>query len=121
MFDLKDVEIIELHGFSDASLKAYAAVIYNRFKLKDGSYCISFVASKSKINPIERKNLTIPKLELMACVLLNQLMFSVYSSLKFNYKDMKLFCWTDSLDCLFWIYNIKKKLETISTDPCFKH
>ena len=27
MFDLKDVEIIERHGFSDASLKAYAAVI----------------------------------------------------------------------------------------------
>ena len=21
---------------------------------------------------------------------------------------MKLFCWTDSLDCLFWIYNTKK-------------
>ena len=50
----------------------------------------------------------IPKLELMACLLLNQLMFSVYSSLKFSYKDMKLFCLTDSLDCLFWIHNIKK-------------
>ena len=28
MFDLKDVEIIEPHGFSDASLKTYAAVIF---------------------------------------------------------------------------------------------
>ena len=69
MFDLKDVEIIELHGFSDASLKAYAAVIYIRFKLKYGSYCVNFVVSKTKTNPIERKNLTIPKLELMACAL----------------------------------------------------
>ena len=108
MFGLKDVEINKLHGFSGASLKAYAAVIYIRFKLKDGSYCVNFVASKTKINPMERKNLTIPKLELMACVLLNQLMFSVYSSLKFNYKDLKLFCWTGSLDCLFWIHNTKK-------------
>ena len=103
MPDLKDVEIIELHGFSDTGFKAYVAVIYIRFKLKlkDGSYCVNFVASKTKINPIGRKNFTIPKLELMACALLNQLMFSVYSSLKFNYKDMKLFCWTESLDCLF--------------------
>ena len=75
MFDLKDVEIIELHGFSEASLKAYAAVICIRFELKDDSHCVHFVASKTKINPIERQNLTIPKLELMACVLLNQLFF----------------------------------------------
>ena len=75
MLDLKDVEIIELHGFSDASLKAYAAVICIRFELKDDSHCVHFVASKTKINPIERQNLTIPKLELMACVLLNQLFF----------------------------------------------
>ena len=33
---------------------------------------------------------------------------------------MKIFCWTDSLDCLFWIHNIKKKIETIYTDRCFK-
>ena len=66
-------------------------VIFIRFKLKDGSYCVNFVASKTKINPVERKNLTIPKLELMACALLNQLMFSVYSSLQFNYKDMNFF------------------------------
>ena len=77
MFDLKGFEIIELHGFSGASLKAHTCVIYIRFKLKDGSSCANFVASKTKINHIERISLTIPKLELMACVLLNQLMFSV--------------------------------------------
>ena len=52
MFDLEEVEIIELHWLSDASLKAYVAVIYIRFKLKDGSYRWWFVASKTKINPI---------------------------------------------------------------------
>ena len=31
MFRFKDVEIIELHGFSGANLKAYVAVIYIRF------------------------------------------------------------------------------------------
>ena len=78
--DLKDAAIIEVRGFSDAILKAYAAVIYIRFKLKDGSYCVNFVASKTKINTIERKNIIFPKLELMARLLLNQLMFSIYFS-----------------------------------------
>ena len=92
LLDLKDVEITELHGFSDASLKAYAAVICIRFKLKDDSYCTNFVASKTKISRVARKNLLTPKLELIACVLLNQLVFSVYSSLKFTCRDMKPFC-----------------------------
>ena len=57
-------------------MNAYVAVIYMRSKLKDGSYCINFIASKTKINPIERKNLTILKLELMIndmCVFFDQL------------------------------------------------
>ena len=86
MFGLKYVEINKLHGFSGASFKAYAAVIYIRFQLNDGSYCIGFVARKTKINPMERKNLIVPKLELMARVLLNQLMFLVSFSLKFIIK-----------------------------------
>ena len=55
MFDFKDVETIELRAFSDASLKACTAVIYIRFKLKDDSYCVNFVAIKTKINLIEKK------------------------------------------------------------------
>ena len=45
--------------------KAFAAVVYIRYKLKDGSYFVNAVASKTKVNPIERKNLAIQKLELM--------------------------------------------------------
>ena len=88
--------------------KAYAAVVYIRYKLKDGSYFVNVVASKTKVNPIERKKLNNSKIRIDGCVLLNQLLFSVYFSLKFNHEDVKLFCWTDSLDCLFWIHNTKK-------------
>ena len=57
---------------------------------------------------IERKKLNNSKIKING-MCNHQLMFSVFSSLKFNYKDMKRFCWTDSLDCRFWIHNIKKK------------
>ena len=60
MFDLKDLKIIELHGFSDASLM----LIYLRFKLKDGSYCTYFVASKTKINPYRKKKLNNSKIRI---------------------------------------------------------
>ena len=56
---------------------------------------------------IERKKLNNSKITING-MCNHQLMFSVFSSLKFNYKDMKIFCWTDSLDFLFWIHNIKK-------------
>ena len=49
MFDLKDVEIIEVHGFSDASWKAYAAVIYIRFTLKDGHIASILLQVKLKL------------------------------------------------------------------------
>ena len=82
MFDLKDVEIIELHGFSDASLKAYAAVICIRFKLKYDSYCVNFVASKTKINPIQRQNNS--KISINGMCAFESTIFSVCSSLRFN-------------------------------------
>ena len=82
LFDLKDVEIIELHGFSDATFKAYAAAVYVRFKLKDDC-CVNFFASKTKQFQIRINGI---------CTFESIHVFSLF--LKFNYKDMKLFCWT---------------------------
>ena len=107
MFDLKDVEIIELHGFSDASFKVYAAAVYVRFKLKDDSCCINIFASKTKQFQIRINGI---------CTFESTYVFSLF--LKFDYKDMKLFCWTDLLDCLFWIHNTKKN-EKNSDRPVF--
>ena len=70
-------------------MKAYTAVIYIRYKLKVGSYFVNVFASKTKVNPIERKNNS--KIRINGCVLLNQLLFSVSSSLKFNHEDVKFF------------------------------
>ncbi|XP_070854707.1 uncharacterized protein [Drosophila suzukii] len=47
-FVANDADNIELHGFSDASTKAYAAVVYSRVTNDDGSILVSLVAAKTR-------------------------------------------------------------------------
>lgn len=54
---------LEIHGFSDASQIAYAAVLYFRVEYLSGSIITHICAAKSKVAPI--KTVTIPRLELL--------------------------------------------------------
>ena len=62
---------IQLHGFSDASERAYAAVVYIRSTYSDGQAEVRLVASKSRVTPIKRQ--TIPRLELLGALILARL------------------------------------------------
>ena len=42
-----------MHGFSDASEKAYAAVVYLRMKYDDKHVEVNLVASNSRVSPIK--------------------------------------------------------------------
>ncbi|GBN40590.1 hypothetical protein AVEN_100945-1 [Araneus ventricosus] len=55
-----------LHVFCDASLDAYAAVIFLRSDNR-GEIILRLVGSKSRVSPLKR--LTIPRLELLVCLL----------------------------------------------------
>ena len=66
---------VQLHGFSDASERAYGAVVYIRTSNRTGDANISLVISKTKVAPIKR--LSIPRLELCGAQLLAQLMHHV--------------------------------------------
>ena len=103
--NLCDVTDMQLHGFSDASGKAYACVIYLRILFNNGGVFTTFVASKSRVAPI--KKITIPRLELMAYVILSCLMNTVIRSLT-DYVISNLYCWTDSTDCFYWITSRNK-------------
>ena len=58
-FDILDGWKFELHGFSDASLKSCAAVVYLRAIHKDQILC-NIVASKTKVAPTNKTSLTVP-------------------------------------------------------------
>ena len=84
-----DVESIELHGFSDASKIAFGACVYIRIKSSKGIKT-QLVAAKSRIAPL--KDETIPRLELMAAVVLAQLITSVHSALSKCTKKESMKC-----------------------------
>ena len=77
--DEDQLEKLELHGFSDASLQNYGACIYLRSILKSDTISVSLVTSKSRLAPI--KGSTVPRLEFLGNMSLSRLMDSVKKSL----------------------------------------
>lgn len=79
----KDFTLIEIHSFCDASMNAYAACIYLRCKDGYNNFQTHLLCSKTKVAPL--KSLTIPKLELCACLLGSQLISQVKNALNIDY------------------------------------
>ncbi|CAL8112164.1 unnamed protein product [Orchesella dallaii] len=88
----------ELHGFSDASEKAYGGIIYLRVVNIDGTIRVSFVTSKAKVAPM--KQLTLARLELCGALVLSNLIVAVKQALKLS---CDVFSWCDSTIVLRWI------------------
>ncbi|GFW36442.1 uncharacterized protein TNCV_1344031 [Trichonephila clavipes] len=82
---------IIIHGFADASTAAYGAVLYAQ-SISEEDVSTRLLCSKSRVAPV--KPITIPRLELCACVLLSQLLEKVLHSLTLPIQQIML--WTDS-------------------------
>ncbi|XP_018397750.1 PREDICTED: uncharacterized protein LOC108775769, partial [Cyphomyrmex costatus] len=92
---------LEIHGFSDASQKAMAAVVYFRVTDPTGHTSVHFVSSKTKVAPLKR--LTVPRLELSGAVLLTKLVSHILSIL--DLADSPVVLWTDSAITQVWLNN----------------
>ena len=58
-----DIISVQLHGFSNASMQAYCAVIYLVCETTRGNH-VALLCSKTRVAPL--KSLSIPRLELMS-------------------------------------------------------
>ena len=67
---MKDHKVVsyQLHGFSDASEKAFVAVVYLRVEYKCMPRDIQLVASKTRVAPVKKQS--IPRLELLGATIL---------------------------------------------------
>ena len=92
-----------LHGFGDASKKAYCAVVYMVYQLTDGSRHVRLLTGKTRVAPL--KQLTIPRLELMSATILTTLMETVQNALSPQVEVSGMTYWQDSKTALYWIRN----------------
>ncbi|XP_035218580.1 uncharacterized protein LOC118191833 [Stegodyphus dumicola] len=115
-----------LHVFCGASQAAYATVIYLRSKEEDEVF-VKFVIEKSRVSLL--KKITIPRLELLACVLGARL--ARYTVETLCLVDVPIYYWTDATVALSWIQreenwgvfvnNTVKKIRKLLKQECRRH
>ncbi|GFQ73078.1 integrase catalytic domain-containing protein [Trichonephila clavata] len=101
-------EKLMLLGYADASESAYGAVVYMHCVKEDGTTITKLIASKSRVAPI--KVISIPCLELSACLLLAQLVDKTCFSLQVHLD--KVILHTDSTIAIAWINTPANQLKT---------
>jgi len=90
---------LQLHTFCDASKDAYAAVVHLRDADECGRVSVQLIMTKSRLAPLKRP--TIPRIELLACVIAARLTHFIRESL--SMPAMQSFLWSDSSSALSWI------------------
>ena len=88
-----------VHCFADASQKAYGAVVFLVLQNE-----VSFVAAKSRVAPL--KQLTLPRLELMAALVATRLTQFVMNAI--HLQEPSIFIWSDSQIVLHWVKSQKQ-------------
>ncbi|XP_026315040.1 uncharacterized protein LOC113226570 isoform X1 [Hyposmocoma kahamanoa] len=109
---VSDFSRAELIGFADASsTTAYGCCLYLRLINSSGKVHMHLLCSKSRINPLQKKSMTVPRLELNAALLLSKLVTKVYNSLKLKIYIKAVHLFSDSKIVLAWLNTEIAKLQ----------
>ena len=88
-----DSRIVDIHGFCDSAGKAYCAVVSEAVSCSDG-VLVNYWVGKSRLVPMRK--LSTPRLELLACLLLSELVILVNDAVKSEVRIKEICCWSDS-------------------------
>lgn len=97
-----------IHGFCDASSKAYAAVAYLRVETENGEIKTNIIAAKARVAPV--KPLSTPRLELCGGALLAKLLKQIKDAMRI--PENQIFAWTDSTIVLSWLQGEPNRWQT---------
>ncbi|XP_041449449.1 uncharacterized protein LOC121404235 [Drosophila obscura] len=89
---------VQIHGFCDASQRAYGAAIYIRVERPQGIVC-ALLTAKARVAPV--KTVSLPRLELCGAVLLTELSEAILPQLPLDTSQVSF--WTDSTIVLAWL------------------
>ncbi|XP_041451321.1 uncharacterized protein LOC121404964 [Drosophila obscura] len=89
---------VQIHGFCDASQRAYGAAIYIRVERPHGIVC-ALLTAKTRVAPV--KTVSLPRLELCGAVLLTELSEAIIPQLPLDTSQVSF--WTDSTVVLAWL------------------
>ena len=95
-----DCRIVDIHGFCDSAGKAYCEVVFAKVSCNLG-VSVNFWVGKSRLAPIRK--LSIPRLELLACLLLSELVSLVVDAVKSEVKIKEICCWSDREITIWWM------------------
>jgi hypothetical protein len=90
-------ELTQIHTFCDANR------VFARVKMGD-EVVVQLLAAKSRLSPLDKKRnkkVTIPRLELMGCLIGSRLATMVKESMKMD--TLPVYFWSDSTTALAWI------------------
>ncbi|UYV67961.1 hypothetical protein LAZ67_5002637 [Cordylochernes scorpioides] len=96
---------VQLHVFCDASCEAYASVVFARSVVQD-TVRVVLLWAKARVAPL--KKISIPRLELMACVLGARLLNAIRNALGVDYPT---YMWSDYSTAITWI----TRAQTLNT------
>lgn len=104
----KTSQSYSLHGFADASERAFAAVVYLRTEHENGSVQVNLISAKSKVAPLQQT--TLPRLELCGALLLAKLLVKIIKALEMT--TVPVHAYSDSMIAIEWINGMPIRWQT---------